>query len=204
MILRAPWRPQSVRHVDSPTRSAGLFAMRLSLAILCCGCFADPVHEVVAAFHRPLTGPSQPVVMGADGFLWGYAGLGGSALIGIIYKIRPDGTSFTKVVNQIVDARMTLGPNGDLYAVTYGGGTNSHGSIIKINTAGVVTTVFSFYDFDPARKGRGAEFTAGAGHRWKFLWNHGHWRIGWWNDFQDFSQRDLHFAQSVRLRSARL
>ncbi len=143
-----------------PVKSVGFLVMRLSLAILCGGCLtgaahADPVHEVVTAFHRPLVNPTQPPVLGPDGFLWGYAQEGGSATIGIIYKIRPDGTGFTKVANQILGAPMILGPNNDLYSVTYSGGSNSHGSIIKINTAGVVTTVFSFFDSDPARKGRG-------------------------------------------------
>ncbi|MEY4570343.1 MAG: hypothetical protein RLZZ398_1782 [Verrucomicrobiota bacterium] len=145
----------------NPVKYVGLLAMPLSLAVLSvCGLLAggvhaDPVHEVVAAFAKPLSGPSRALVVGADGFLWGYAQEGGTAGIGVIYKIRPDGTGFTKVVNQIVNSPMILGPNGDLYGLTYSGGADSHGSVIKINTAGLVTTVFSFNDFDPARKGRG-------------------------------------------------
>lgn len=85
-------------------------------------------------------GPAGSLV--SDGtFLYGMMGAGGStgSGAGITFKIKPDGTSFTN----ILDFTGTNGgiPNGSLifngtvlYGMTTGGGTNSMGTVFKLET----------------------------------------------------------------------
>ena len=114
---------------------------------------ADPAHEVLGAFHRPLYVPITPLTLGADGFLYGSTNGGGVIESGTIYKIRPDGTGFAKVANFRAAAELTPGPGGDLYGVTGGGGANGDGSVFRLTASGLVTTLFSFNDADPAIRG---------------------------------------------------
>lgn len=106
---------------------------------------------MVGAFQRPLYVPTTPLTLGADGFLYGSTSGGGlNETAGTMYKIRPDGTGFARVANFRAAAALTLGPDGDLYGVTGGGGERGDGSVFKLSASGLVTTLFSFNDADPA------------------------------------------------------
>jgi uncharacterized repeat protein (TIGR03803 family) len=73
-----------------------------------------------------------------------------------VYKITPDGT-FT-VLHSFLGAAasegssplgpLTQGTDGNLYGVTYYGGTDSTGTMYKITPAGKFTTVHSFSHLD--------------------------------------------------------
>jgi gliding motility-associated-like protein len=87
----------------------------------------------------------------SDGtFLYGMATDGGKNKLGTIYKVRPDGTGFTR----IFDFSVTTGSNpfggliSDgtfLYGMTTRGGDNGHGSLFKIMPDGSgFITLFSF------------------------------------------------------------
>ena len=45
---------------------------------------------------------------------------------------------------KMATAPLVAGPNGDLYGMTGLGGTNSNGTIFKVNTDGIFTSIFSF------------------------------------------------------------
>ena len=93
-------------------------------------------------------------------FLYGMTQLGGTSNDGIIFKIKTDGTGYSK----LLDFNGTNGssPHGDLiyngtflYGMTYSGGANNHGTIFKIKTDG--TGYSDLFDFLGAVNGSGPE-----------------------------------------------
>lgn len=88
-------------------------------------------------------------------FLYGIAG-GGSFGYGTIYKIKPDGTNFTKIydfdgVDNIFHAYGALISDGVFLYGTAGGGLNNAGIIFKIKPDG--TSFNKLYDFGGAYQG---------------------------------------------------
>ena len=81
---------------------------------------------------------------------------GGDYGCGTVYKITPDGT-FT-VLHSFLGAAasegsdptgpLTQGADGNLYGVTYYGGTDTTGTVYKITPTGTLTTVHSFSHLD--------------------------------------------------------
>jgi uncharacterized repeat protein (TIGR03803 family) len=97
--------------------------------------------------------PFPGVVQALDGNFYGTTYNGGANNQGAIYKITPGGTltlvySFCGKTNctdgALPRAGLTLASNGNLYGSTVGGGANNRGSIFKVTTAGMLTTVYSF------------------------------------------------------------
>lgn len=96
-------------------------------------------------------------------YLYGMTNSGGTNNLGTIFKIMPDGSGFTKILD--FDNTTNGGnPSGSLisdgsylYGMTSVGGANSNGTIFKImpNGSGYVTLL----DFDGADNGRGPQGT---------------------------------------------
>ncbi len=101
------------------------------------------------------SGPQGNLVQTADGTLFGTTNSGGVNGNGTVWKLAPDGTRTTLVsftgtsgvamgTNPI--AGLTLGADGALYGVTQTGGNSGTGlgTIFKVTTSGVFTTLVNF------------------------------------------------------------
>jgi uncharacterized repeat protein (TIGR03803 family) len=97
------------------------------------------------------------LVPGSDGNLYGTTAMGGSdgcsQGCGTVFKITAEGTLTTLHVFcndfNCADGTYPLGglvrgSDGNFYGTTYGGGTNSRGTIFRITPAGKLTTLYSF------------------------------------------------------------
>ena len=100
--------------------------------------------------------PNERLVEGADGFLYGTASAGGLSRNGTIFKVArtPGSTPITLVeftgttTGERRGAKplgLTLGKDGLLYGVTEAGGAfGNSGTLFKMTTAGVITTLGDF------------------------------------------------------------
>src|ERR1039457_5234956 len=97
--------------------------------------------------------PDAGLVQAANGDFYGTTSSGGANGGGTVFKITPSGTlttlySFCSQTNctdgEGPGAGLVQAANGDLYGTTYGGGTNSGGTIFKITPSGTLTTLYSF------------------------------------------------------------
>ena len=87
--------------------------------------------------------PYAGVIEGSDGALYGTTFSGGSADLGVVYKVNKDGTGFIKLVDLTGSATgkwayagVIEGSDGALYGTTYGGGSASLGVVYKVNKDG--------------------------------------------------------------------
>ncbi len=108
--------------------------------------------------------PFAPLVQGPDGSFYGTAYYGGIKYVGCVFKVTTNGTlanlySFGTVHDSDGNALDGSGPvgglvfasDGNLYGTTETGGTNEisyggDGTIFRITTAGVLTTLYHFHD----------------------------------------------------------
>lgn len=90
-----------------------------------------------------------PLTIGPDGNTYGGTQAGGSNNLGVLFRMTPSGT-YTVLHNfagtahsdgQDVESGMTVGNDGNLYGVTYRGGTGSIGVIFKLSTSGAYTII---------------------------------------------------------------
>ena len=103
--------------------------------------------------------PRGELTQGADGFLYGTAMYGGGDYNGgALFKIRPDGSGFTKIIefNGITTgivpaAGVLVGSDGKIYGMTGGGGVNLKGTIYSVNSDG--TNFTQLFSFDGANNG---------------------------------------------------
>jgi gliding motility-associated-like protein len=115
-------------------------------------------------FGAPFDGSRPKSSLYYDGtFFYGTTNLGGSANMGTAFKIMPDGSNLTKLVD------FGVGTNGRypagsftsdgtwLYGTTSEGGTNNYGSLFKIKPNGTGYT--TLLDFDNSVYGSGPEGT---------------------------------------------
>jgi uncharacterized repeat protein (TIGR03803 family) len=102
-----------------------------------------------------------PLVQGNDGNFYGTAELGGANGDGTIFKVTPGGSlsilhSFSGTDGSAPACGLIQGTDGEFYGTTYqGGGSNSTcengcGTVFKITSAGVLTTLHSFDSTDGA------------------------------------------------------
>ncbi len=116
-----------------------------------------PAHELVHSFPLPPRRPSGHVVRDAGGWIWGTAGAGGNYGLGLIYKMRPDGSEWQEVVSFNGIAGKPLGTyprggvmmaaDGALWGTTLQGGAKNQGTLYRYDphTEELVTMV-EFHD----------------------------------------------------------
>lgn len=106
-------------------------------------------------------GPTAKLVEGTDNALYGTASSGGANGFGVAFKLTTGGT-FTKLVDFTgtsggargsVPHGLMLHPDGNFYGVTQGGGTGGFGTVFKMTSAGMVTTLVDFTGSTGARPG---------------------------------------------------
>jgi uncharacterized repeat protein (TIGR03803 family) len=101
----------------------------------------------------PGSAPLAALVQASDGLLYGTTNVGGTGNLGTVFKITTTGT-FTSMVSFTGTSGASLGTNpqsalvpwatdGSLYGMTNTGGTNNGGTLFKVTTAGVLTTIRS-------------------------------------------------------------
>jgi uncharacterized repeat protein (TIGR03803 family) len=94
--------------------------------------------------------PQGGLVLASDGNFYGSAQTGGTNPVGIIFRTTPSG-----VVSRLYTFHGTSdggsasygfiqGSDGSFYGITIGGGTSNKGTIFKLTTDGVLTTLYSF------------------------------------------------------------
>jgi len=98
--------------------------------------------------------PEAGVVIGPDGKLYGTTYNGGASNIGTVFRVGTDGTGYAVVhsFTGFADPKTDLTPigglvnggDGNLYGTTAGNNGASKGSVYRITTAGVVTTIHRF------------------------------------------------------------
>src|SRR4029079_2295030 len=91
--------------------------------------------------------PQFGLVLGSDGNFYGTSAEGGAHSLGAVFRVTPGGT-VTGLASFAFDANgaepavsLTPGPDGELYGITSAGGTIGGGTIFKITTQGVLTTL---------------------------------------------------------------
>ncbi|MEO9230737.1 MAG: choice-of-anchor tandem repeat GloVer-containing protein [Devosia sp.] len=90
------------------------------------------------------------LIQGVDGNLYGMTVSGGGHNFGTVFKITTAGVetvlhSFAGGADgQNPFGSLIQGVDGNLYGMTYSGGTNSAGTVFKITTAGVESVLYSF------------------------------------------------------------
>jgi uncharacterized repeat protein (TIGR03803 family) len=96
--------------------------------------------------------PAGPLVKGSDGWFYGTTFYGGTNGAGNVFKISPN-SAFTNLYSfprgsdtdgENPYGAMVQASDGYLYGTAYGGGANSAGSIFKISTNGILTTLHVF------------------------------------------------------------
>lgn len=94
--------------------------------------------------------PRGHLVQAQDGNFYGITRGGGANGFGTIFKITPSGTyTVLRSFNGTTDggssySSLTMGTDGNLYGITYSGGTFNLGTIFKITTGGTFTVLRSF------------------------------------------------------------
>jgi uncharacterized repeat protein (TIGR03803 family) len=100
--------------------------------------------------------PQGGLVQGTDGFLYATSLFGGDNEYGTLFKIRTDGSDFTKIVQfngtttgGLPGYEIMFGSDGKIYGMTASGGTHQQGSIFAVNPDGTnFVQLFSFEDTD--------------------------------------------------------
>lgn len=94
--------------------------------------------------------PQGHLIQAPDGFLYGVNSAGGTYGYGTIFKIKPDGTSYT-VLKSLVNTTgsqpygsLVRASDGNFYGMTYLGGTANRGVIYRITPAGIYTVLRNF------------------------------------------------------------
>ena len=98
--------------------------------------------------------PQSGLVLGSDGYFYGTTSMGGTNLDGIVFKISPNGALTNLYSLQAVPdganpwAGLVQGSDGYLYGTTTDSGSNFYdfGTVFKVSTNGVMTTLHSFTD----------------------------------------------------------
>ncbi len=120
----------------------------------------DPVYHPLLSLGQEEfgAGPSAELLLGSDGAIYGTAAYGGEFDWGTIFRVNPDGTNFTVLVN-LEHATMGALPyckllqetDGALYGTASSGGTFDGGTVFRLNADGSGFAVL--VHLDPATTG---------------------------------------------------
>src|SRR6266436_3707089 len=94
--------------------------------------------------------PQSGLVLARDGNFYGTSPQGGTNSVGNVFRVTPAGvvTSLVSFDSSSLgggpSAGLALGPDGNLYGITAFGGGAGLGTIFKITTGGIFTTLYSF------------------------------------------------------------
>ena len=154
------------------TQSGGASASLGTLfKVTATGIFTNMVSFTGATGAYLGSAPVAPLVQASDGSLYGTTSLGGSANDGTVFKINTGG-AFTSLLS-FTDTGAFLGSgpqaalvqwsDGSLYGSTYGGGTNGAGTLFRMTTTGVLTTIRSLSNVSDAANPNGGLVLAGDG-----------------------------------------
>ncbi|MFZ0319650.1 MAG: choice-of-anchor tandem repeat GloVer-containing protein [Candidatus Sulfotelmatobacter sp.] len=139
----------------SPASAA--LKMICALCLICAAFTAAQAQVTILASFNGTDGgsPQNSLVEGSDGNFYGTVQqvTGTENFAGLIYRVTPAGvlSTFYNFCSQtscadgtMPDAALTLGSDGDLYGTTTQFGAHDGGTIFKITTAGVLTTLYNF------------------------------------------------------------
>ncbi len=97
--------------------------------------------------------PTEALIQGVDGNFYGTTSTGGANNAGAMFKVTPAG-ALTAVYNFCSQANcadgkapletLLLANDGNFYGTTVQGGANGYGTIFKVDSAGVLSTLYSF------------------------------------------------------------
>lgn len=89
---------------------------------------------------------------GGDGFFYGMTTTGGSGVVGVIFKMKPDASQFS-VIHEFQGpdgsqpaGKLLMASNGFLYGMTEWGGLFDRGVVFRMNTVGTVYQVLKHFD----------------------------------------------------------
>jgi uncharacterized repeat protein (TIGR03803 family) len=112
---------------------------------------ADGVLTTLVSFNETNgASPEDGLTVGSDGSFYGTTANGGSSDMGTVFQVTPDGLlttlfSFSNTNGTSPLGGVVQGSDGNLYGTTGFGGTNSgFGTIFKLATNGILTTLFDF------------------------------------------------------------
>jgi uncharacterized repeat protein (TIGR03803 family) len=99
---------------------------------------------------EPYAAPTE----GSDGVLYGTAAGGGSNNYGTVFKLNPDGSDFSVLMDFEYTTtggspvgELIQGTDGALYGTATQGGSSGYGTVFKLNTDGTGFTVLHEFDF---------------------------------------------------------
>jgi len=149
----------------------------LSGSLACLLLFGAPAaaqqFEILHAFQAPLADAKAPMVLAADGALYGTLATGGKGGVGAIFVSRPqaDGSVVTTSLYQldrseggaVLDA-LVEGADGWLYGVAPEHGVNGRGTIFKFHRGTAQLVVIHAFSGPDGAKPRGPLVAAGDGN----------------------------------------
>jgi uncharacterized repeat protein (TIGR03803 family) len=123
---------------------AGIFLVAIAIAA--------PAQTVSTIYQFSSgTNPNLPagvMAQGQDGNFYGITQSGGTANLGVIYKISSAGelTSLHSMAQSdgTTCSGLTLGTDGNFYGTCHNGGGNDYGTLFKVTSAGVLTVLHNF------------------------------------------------------------
>jgi uncharacterized repeat protein (TIGR03803 family) len=105
------------------------------------------------------------LVQASNGNFYGTTSAGGANAVGTVFKITPSGTlttlyslcSLANCADGEYAGGMVQASNGNLYGITYAGGTDGGGTVFKITPSGTLTTLYSFCSLANCTDGQNPE-----------------------------------------------
>ncbi len=114
------------------------------------GASAQTFHTLIELVPANGINPSDTLIQGVDGNVYGTMPQGGSGLscCGTVVQIQPSGkllnVDFKKSGATDPNASLVLAIDGYFYGTTENGGAHDDGTVFKVSPQGKITTVYSF------------------------------------------------------------
>lgn len=143
----------------------GLSTLFISAMLACPARAFEP--DVLYSFQRQSRSPCAALVKARDGNFYGTAAGNRPSDFGSVFKFTADGAittlvSFNGTNGSIPKAPLTLANDGNFYGTTFNGGlsgdgtpTSGYGTVFRVNTNGVLTSLVSFFGTNGANPAGG-------------------------------------------------